>query len=606
MKAALVEVLGRLNRVPPLPRDADRPVVQMGNNDSNASLSWFFVQLLPGTPGPVEQYRQFLDSTVRSRIEAVPGVAGVIVNAGPPDEVRISVDLTKAAALGIPITDIAARAASATDVSGGQVEVGRRQYTLRFTGRYTPDQLSGLVLAWREGRPVKLGDVATIEVRPPDRQFFAYQNGNSAIGLQVLRQSGANVLGTLDEVKKVVAELRDGPLKAKGLGIEQSFDSGLFIRRAVNLLSENLIVGALLALICVWWFMRDGRATLLIATSIPICLLATFIVLHMTGRSLNVISLAGLAFAVGMVVEGAIVVSGNIIRLKETGMTPIEAALAGTRQVLPALFASTVTTIAVFLPVLFLRDEEGQIFADLALTISIAVAISIVVAITVLPAAAGGWLKAKKLSSGYGDGWPALTERILKLTDTRPKQLGWIGALLVAPLLLCWVFLPRLDYLPPVKRAAIDAYFNFPPGMSSDVVNTEIAPKILERMAPYMKGEKQPQLKNWYLLLWPGGGTIGARVVDEKRIGELEKVIRDEIVTGFPDTRVFASEGDLFGRLRRFSALRADPPVQRGRQGPGEGRRAGPAAAGENLPRRQRAGLSQHRREPDRTACCPQ
>ncbi|MEO8672618.1 MAG: efflux RND transporter permease subunit [Tahibacter sp.] len=547
LKSALVDVLGRLNRLPPLPRDADRPVVQLGNDDSNASLTWFFVQLLPGTQGPIANYRQFIDTTVRARIESVPGVAGVKVNSGPPDEVRITVDLAKAAAMGVSITDIATRAASATDVSGGQVEVGRRQYTLRFTGRYTPDQLGALVLSWREGRPIKLGDVATIEVRPPDPQFFAYQNGNPAIGLQIMRQSGANVLGTLNEVKRVVAELRDGPLKAKGLGIEQSFDSGLFINRAVSLLTENLIVGALLALLCVWWFMRDGRATLLIATSIPICLLATFIVLELTGRSLNVISLAGLAFAVGMVVEGAIVVSGNIIRLKESGKTPVEAALAGAKQVVPALFASTVTTIAVFLPVLFLKDVEGQIFADLALTISIAVAISILVALTVLPAAAGGWLKAKKLSSGFGDGWPWLTERIIHLTDSRPKQVGWVVSLLVVPLFLCWSFMPRLDYLPPVKRAAIDAFFSFPPGMSPAVVNKEIADKILARMQPYMKGEKQPQLKNYYLLLWPGGGTIGARVVDEQRIGELEKLIRDEIVVGLPDTRAFVTEGDLFG-----------------------------------------------------------
>jgi multidrug efflux pump subunit AcrB len=547
LRAALVDVVGRMNRLPPRPRDADRPQVLLGNNDSNASLTWFFVQLLPGTPGPIEKYRHFIESTVRPRIESIPGVAGININAGPPDEVRITVDLAKAAAVGVPITDIAARAAAANDISGGQVEVGRRQYTLRFTGRYSPDQLGELVLAWRDGTPVKLGDVATIEVRPPEQQFFAYQNGNPAIGLQIMRSNGANVLGTLTKVKAAVDELRAGPLKAKGLGIEQSYDSGLFIRRAVGLLSENLVVGALLALICVWWFMRDGRATLLIATSIPICLLATFVVLHLTGRSLNVISLAGLAFAVGMVVEGAIVVSGNIIRLKESGMTPVEAALAGTRQVLPALFASTVTTIAVFLPVLFLRDEEGQIFADLALTISIAVAISIVVAVTVLPAAAGGWLKAKKLGSGFGDGWPRLTEWIIAATNTRPKQLGWVGALLVLPLVLSVVFLPRLDYLPPVKRAAIDAFFNFPPGMPSSVVNSELAPKILERLQPYMKGEKEPRLKNYYLLLWPGGGTIGARVVDESRIGELEKIVRDSVVVGLPDTRAFATEGDLFG-----------------------------------------------------------
>ena len=199
-----------------------------------------------------------------------------------------------------------------------------------------------------------------------------------------------------------------------------------------------------------------------------------------------------------------------------------------------------------FLPVVFLRDVEGQIFADLALTISIAVAISVVVAITVLPAASG-WLKAKKLKSGYGDGWPWLTDKIMNLTDSRPKQLGWIAALLVLPLALTFAFKPRLDYLPPVKRAAIDAYFNFPPGMAPDVVNREMVPQILARMKPYMDGTKQPQLKNWYVLLWPGGGTIGARVVDDKRIGDLERIVRDEITVGLPDTRVFTEEGNLFG-----------------------------------------------------------
>ncbi len=549
LKNAQMEVLGRLNRVRSIPKDADRPVVQLGGSNggnANQSLSFFFVQLLPGTAGPIDQYRHFIENTVKPRIEGVPGVSQVIVNAGPPDEVQITVDPAKAASLGVSISDISAKAASAEDLSGGSLEVGRQQYELRYTGRYKPADLGNLVLSWRDGRPVRLGDVAEIKLQPPKRQFYAYQNGNPAIGLDVRKSDGANVLATLTEVKKVVAELRDGQLKAKGLGIEQSFDSALFINRAVSLLTENLIVGALLSLICVWWFMRDWRATLLIASAIPICLLATFCVLHMTGHSLNVISLAGLAFAVGMVVEGAIVVSGNILRLKEGGMTPHEAASKGTQQVVGALIASTITTVAVFLPVVFLKDVEGQIFADLALTISIAVAISVIVAITVLPAAAG-WLKAKKLKSGYGDGWPWLTDKIMALTDTRPKQFGWIAALLVLPLALTFAFKPRLDYLPPVKRAAIDAYFNFPPGMAPDVVDREIVPKILARMKPYMDGKKEPQLKNWYVLLWPGGGTIGARVVDEKRIGDLEKLVRDQVSVDFPDTRVFVEEGNLFG-----------------------------------------------------------
>jgi multidrug efflux pump subunit AcrB len=490
-----------------------------------------------------------VEDVVKPRIESVPGVALVDIQGGPPDDVRITVDLARAAALGIGIPDIARQAASAANVSAGQLDVGRRQYSLRYTGRYDAQDLGQLVLAWRDGQPVRLADLATIEMRPPDRQFFSYQNGNPAIGLRIQRAPGANVLSTLDAVKKVVEELREGPLKERGLGIEQSFDASLFIKRAVNLLMENLVVGALLALVCVWWFMRDTRATIVIASTIPVCLLATFCALKLGGRSINVISLAGLAFAVGMVVEGAIVVSGNIIRLKEGGMSIFQAAQDGTRQVVPALFASTTTTIAVFLPVLFLKDVEGQIFADLALTISIAVAFSIIVAVTVVPAAAGRWFGSHSKNSGYGEGWPRLTDRVIELTRTRRQQLMWVGALLVAPLLLSWLLLPKLDYLPPVKRAAIDAFFSFPPGMSPQAVDREIAGKILERMQPYIKGEKEPRLKNYYLLLWPGGGTLGARVVDESRIGELEKIVRDEVVLGFPDTRVFTNEGELFGGI---------------------------------------------------------
>ncbi len=550
MKNALVEAIGRLNRLPPLPRDADRPEVSLGGNgDTNETLSWFFVQLLPGTAGPMDAQRRFIEDTVRARLEAIPGVASVNVNAGPPDEVRITVDLARAAALGISVPDIANRAASANNVSGGQLAVGRRQYTLRFTGRFTPAQLGALVLTWRDGRPVRLADVATIAVAPPPRQFFAYQNGNPAIGIQVFRASGANVLATLDAVKAAVAELREGALKAHGLGIEQSFDASLFIRRAVSLLTENLIVGALLALLVVWWFMREWRVTLLIAATIPICLCATFVALDLLGRSLNVISLAGLAFAVGMVVEGAIVVSGNVVRLRENGMPLGQATTRGARQVAGALIASTATTVAVFVPVLFLKDVEGQLFGDLALTISIAVAISIITALTLLPTALGFALNRPLKPSGYGQGWPRLTDWVLRVTDTRTKQLSWIAGLLVAPLALAWLMLPPLDYLPPVKRAAIDAFFNFPPGMSSEAVNRELVPTLLARMKPYMDGRAEPRLKNWYLLTWPGGGTIGARVVDEKRIGELEALVRDKIVVGLPDTRVFTAEGDLFGGI---------------------------------------------------------
>jgi multidrug efflux pump subunit AcrB len=169
------------------------------------------------------------------------------------------------------------------------------------------------------------------------------------------------------------------------------------------------------------------------------------------------------------------------------------------------------------------------------------------IAVTVLPAAASGWLKAKRLASLSEQGYPRVTAALMRWTNSKSKQVSWIALLVAAPCVASWLLVPRLDYLPPVKRAAIDAFFSFPPGMSPAIVDREIVQTVLARMEPYMKGEKDPALKNWYMLLWPGGGTLGARVVDEDRIGDLEAVVRDEIVVGFPDTRAFATEGELFG-----------------------------------------------------------
>lgn len=546
MDAMLVEVLSRMNRLPPLPRDASPPVVQAGADNANNSLTYFFVQKLPGTTGSILDYRRMIEDRIVPRLTSVEGVAGVEINGGSTEELAITLDLARAAALDIRIPDVAAVAARATDVSGGVVEAGRREYVLRFAGRYSPEAMGELVLAWRDGRPVRLADVATVEIRRPEQRFFSYQNGNPAIGLRILRTHDANVLATLEEVKRVVEQLREDELQPLGLDIAQSFDASVFIHRALGLLGGSLTLGVLLAVGCLWWFLRDVRATALIACAIPISLLATFIVLQLTGRSLNVISLAGLAFAVGMVMDAAVVVAENILRLREGGMPAARAALEGTRQVGGALVASTLTTVAVFLPVIFMEDVEGQLFADLALTISIAVGISLLVAVTVLPAAAGSWLRTGAGAAPH-PGWRMAGDWALRATRTRRQQLAWVGALVLAPLLLAALLMPQIDYLPPVKRAAVDANFTFPPGMSPARVDAEIAPVLLARMRPYMDGDKAPQLSNWYLSLWPGGGTLGARVVDPGDIGELERIVRDEIVAGLPDTRAFASEGELFG-----------------------------------------------------------
>lgn len=551
MQATLIEVISRMNQLPPLPRDAQAPRISLGEDGGggpNRTLSWFFVQLLPGTPGPIEDMRRRIEDLVRPRIEAIPGVAGMRFNAGARDELQIVFDPQRAAELGVEIPRVAAIAGNANDVSGGFVDIGRRQYTVRFAGRYSPESLADLVLEWRDGRPVRLGDIATVHVRRGDRTDLAMQNGNPAIGIQILKENGANVLETLAAVKAEIALLRAGPLADMGLTIAQSFDPSVFINQAVSMVSGNLLLGVLLATAVLWLFLRDRRATALVAIAIPICLLVTLAVLNLTGRTLNVISIAGLAFAVGMTLDAAIVVLENVVRRREEGVPAHRAALEGATQVWPALLASTATTIVVFLPVVFMENAEGQLFADLALAISIAVATSLIAAVTVLPLAAARWLGAPRAQADQHARWDRLAGRIVRWTDSPRRRYGTIAALLLAPLGLTLLLLPPLDYLPPVKRDAIDGFFQFPPGANVDTIDREIVQEIARRMDPYMRGEREPALKNYYMLVWPGGGgTIGARPLEPAHIDELQRVIVEEITAGFPDTQVFASQGNLFG-----------------------------------------------------------
>ena len=250
MQATMLEVISRMNQLPPLPRDAQAPQISLGEdggNGPNNTLSWFFVQLLPGTPGPIDNYRRKIEELFRSRIESIPGVSNVRINFGSDEELQIVFDPARAAELGIQIPRIAQVAGSADDVSGGFVDIGRRQYTMRFAGRYSMDQFSELVLEWRDGRPIRLGDIATIQVKRGDRTDLALQNGNPAIGIQIMKENDANVLETLTAVKAEIFSLRDNELKTIGLSIAQSFDPSVFIGQAIDMVTGNLFAGIVLA-----------------------------------------------------------------------------------------------------------------------------------------------------------------------------------------------------------------------------------------------------------------------------------------------------------------------------------------------------------------------
>jgi len=552
MDQAFTEVNARLQRVRGLPAEADRPRINSGGGgNAGQTLIYLFLQRLPGNINESVGLTEFAQQRIIPAIEAIPGVGGVDIDSNEGEQiVSIEFDPFLAAQLGITIDEIAQNVNRSSDVTGGSVKVGRRNYTMRFEGRFTADQLKETILAWRDGAPIKLGDIATISVKAGQRGDVVYQNGNPAIGIRVMREPTANTLKAIDDLTVLLDELNAGPLAEMGYAIHKSFDPSVFIKRAISLLTNNLLLGIILAVGALWLFLRRTVATLVIAAAIPICLTATIVVLNLFGRSINIISLAGLAFAVGMVLDAAIVVLENFVRLRDEGKSPFEAAETAVSQVFGALFASTVTTVAIFIPIMFFEDVEGQLFADLALTIAIAVSFSLLAAVTLLPTGARIFIKDKPHKRGKAKA-PGFAEKIadaiMRITATNRRRLSIVGALTVVPVALAFILWPQLNYLPPVKRDAVDAFISFPSGANADTIREEFAEVVVERLAPYMNGEKEPSLRNYYLFAGEGRGNTGIRINDQSRIDEMVKIVNEEILAGFPDTRVFARQGDLFG-----------------------------------------------------------
>ncbi len=550
MQSTLVDVVGRLNRLPPLPADAQKPFLQLANTqDSNATLIYIFMQKLPGNSRNVNDYQQFLKDVVIPRLEAVPGVGSAQINSnGGTDELDIVFDPMRTAQLGIQIPKMANQISGAEDVSGGTIDVGKRQYGLEFRGRYSVGDLQQLVLEWRDGKPVHLGDIANVHIGRSKATGFAYQDGNPALGINVFRASGANVLATVNAVKAEVAKINDTVAKEQGVTLQYSFDPSHFIDQAVGMVTSDLVIGILLAVGVLWFFLREWRGTLIISCSIPICLFATVVLLNFAGRSLNVISLAGLAFATGMVLDAAIVCFENILRLRERGMPGAEASQTGTDQVWGALLASTATNVAIFLPVIFLKDVEGQLFADLSLTIAFAVFVSLIVAVTVVPVASMLFLKTRPKISELSNIWRRITDYVMHLTDTPRRRQFWIVALIAGSMAGTWLLMPPLHYLPQVKRAAIDGFIQFPSGTTTDFAYKNYAQPIIDRLTPYWKGDKQPKLLNYFVKMdGPGFIDMAVRVPNDSDFPQLEQIVRNDVIKDLPDAQAFAQMGSLFG-----------------------------------------------------------
>ncbi|MCS5695443.1 efflux RND transporter permease subunit [Desulfofundulus thermocisternus] len=337
------------------------------------------------------QLKQLTDDVIQPRLERVGGVASVWSAGGVEREIRVLVDPERLAGYGLTLNSLTqALSAENLNVSGGTVQEGTKDLLVRVTGEFRDlDQVRRVVVGAPGGHPVHLGDVARVEDGHKKITQFSRVDGRPGLSVYIQKQSGANTVQVARAVHKALDELKK---ELPGVRFDVVMDQSEFIERSINHVVKEILVGGFLAMLVMWIFLRNLRSTLIISTSIPISIIGTFVLIYFNDMTLNLITMGGLALGVGLIVDDAIVVLENIYRHRQLGYGLVEAARVGTGEVGGAVIASTLTTMAVFLPVVFVKGLAAQLFTPLALTVSFAIFTSLVVALTLVPLMASRWL----------------------------------------------------------------------------------------------------------------------------------------------------------------------------------------------------------------------
>jgi len=579
----------------------------------------------------VPQMRRFAEDFIEARLERVAGVSDANVLGGLEEEMQVIVDPQKLAARRLTIDDVRQTLRDQNqDTSAGDYWEGKRRYVVRTINQFTsPEQVAEQVLSMENGAPVFIGDVAEVKLGFKKPDGLVRRFGDNAIACNALRQTGANVLDVMDGIRAAVDELNTEVLPAKQLQLTQVYDETEYIDASVGLVNQNILVGGTLTMVVLMLFLHLGirtlifvpgiaataiaaslidsrlfiltlililiagfwfaRGALVVGLAIPISVIGTFLLLNLWGRSLNVISLAGMAFAVGMLVDNAVVVLENIYRHYQDGETPMTAAFRGTKEVYGAVLASTLTTLAVFLPVLFVEEEAGQLFRDIALAISAAVGLSLIISLTVIPTAT-----ARLLRDNRGDGdatdedasdgdAPVQTMANVKKRRSLPERLvtplnivaggfvsGVVGLnqfvqrtlfrrlalvviLLAATVSISYAIWPKVEYLPTGNRNLVFGIILPPPGYNLDEL-TAMGKIVEDHLQPYWDIDpdspeaanlKYPPIYDFFYVARGRQVFLGVRADDPTRAAELVPLI-SEVKSKLPGAFVIAKQSSLF------------------------------------------------------------
>ncbi len=563
--------------------------------------------LAPPQDLEVPKLKRFAEDEIEARFERVSGVSQSNVLGGREDELQVIVNPEQLAARQVTMTQLRdVLRAQNKDTSAGDFYEGKRRWVVRSLNEFrSPQQVAQQLLAVRDGSPVYVGDVAEVRLGFKKPSGLVRRFGESGIAVNCIRETNANVLEVMAGLRAVTARLNADVLEPRGLLLTQVYDETNYINSSVDLVQSNIFVGGALTMLVLtgflhfgvralmvgplvlaaalaavflspWWFVVClammifagfwfARGALVVVLAIPISIIGTFLVLGLLGRSLNVISLAGLAFAVGMLVDNAVVVFENIFRRSGLGESTTDAAIRGTQEVWGAVISSTLTTIAVFLPVVFVQEQAGQLFRDIALAISAAVGLSLVVSVIVIPTASAKLLRRRP---GRDEDPTAVGTAVnqfgTRFTDAIVGLNGWIQArtrrrlATIALLVGCamgfsYALWPRVEYLPTGNRNLVFGIVLPPPGYNIDqlmqlgeTVERELQPLWdIDPDDPAVAAGDQPAIGDFFFVVRGRSVFLGVRALDPLRSGELVPVV-SAISRKLPGAFVVAKQSSLF------------------------------------------------------------
>ncbi|MCD9004758.1 efflux RND transporter permease subunit [Luteimonas sp. XNQY3] len=553
---ALLRTSNALNQVSGYPENVDPPAL---TTESASQEPFMYFAIGPragsGLDLDLAMIRDFLEDQVRPRLERLPGVSQVEVNGGAERQVRIELDPQRLAQRGLDMVDVrSALRADNIDTSGGDLDRGRQRILVRTMGRFTDvESIGALVIAERSGVITRLADVGEVRLSHHERREIAFHDGEPALILALRREAGANVIQTKYTVLPEIDAIREQVLAPEGLDITLFSEDARYVEASVASVWRALVLGALLASLVIHAFVRSLRTTAIAVVAIPICTLAAFAGLLLTGRTLNVISLAGVAFALGMSVDNAVVVLESIDQARRRGLARFAAAVEGVCSVWPAVLACTMTTVIVFLPIFFIEEEAGQLFSDIAIAIVAAIVASLIVAITVVPALTAHQGGSGAVQPAVGDGhFERLTQALVWWVLTPRRRVAVIAATVLVSVVGVVVLTPPAEYLPEGEETRIFAEMVAPPGYSLTEMH-RIADDLIRDLRPHVgeataaRGEdaaRFPRMAMFAMFVAPEAITF---VTDPARASDLDALRRalESRFEAVPGMRASTARGSI-------------------------------------------------------------